>query len=64
MAQARTLAKEDDLDTTDTPNPLIITNGDSTGEHFTDPIPHFSTLHDLIRWLQDEEFRPNDKYCY
>jgi hypothetical protein len=39
------------------PNPLIITNGDSTGNHYTDPIPRFSSSHDLMKWLYNEGFR-------
>jgi hypothetical protein len=45
------------------PNPLIVTNGDSTGNHYTDPLPRFSSLRDLLKWLYDEGFRPDmDSY--
>jgi hypothetical protein len=66
-ARARTLAHEDadeiaTLAGTDShyvapPNPLIVTNGDSMGNHYTDPIPRFSSLCDLLKWLYDEGFR-------
>jgi len=72
-AQARTLACKDadeiaTLTGTDghyiaPPNPLIVTNGDSMGNHYTDPIPRFSSLRDLLKWLRDEGFHPDmDSY--
>jgi hypothetical protein len=66
--QARTLACEDatemaaitgHLTLIPPPNPLIVTNSDSTGNHYTNPIPHFSSLRDLLKWLMDEGFRPD-----
>jgi hypothetical protein len=39
------------------PNPSIVTNGDSMGNHYTNPIPRFSSLRDLLTWLYDEGFR-------
>jgi hypothetical protein len=73
MAQAQTLACKDadeiiTLAGTDghyiaPPNPLIITNGDSMGNHYSNPIPHFSSLRDLLKWLRNEGFRPDmDSY--
>ena len=69
MTQARTLACEDadeiasfagtDGHYITPPNPLIVTNGDSTGNHYTDPIPRFSSLRDLLKWLYDEGFHPD-----
>ena len=41
------------------PNPLIVTNSDSTGNHYTDSIPRFSSLRNLLKWLYDEGFRPD-----
>jgi len=41
------------------PNPLIVTNGDSTGNHYTNPIPRFSSLCNLMKWLYNEGFRPD-----
>jgi len=66
--QARTLACEDatemvaitgHLTLVPPPNPLIITNGNSMGNHYTDPIPCFSSLCDLLKWLMDEGFHPD-----
>jgi len=68
--QARTLAREDstemaaitgylDPDPITPPNPLIVTNGDSMGNHYTDPIPRFSSLRNLLKWLHNEGFRPD-----
>jgi hypothetical protein len=66
-AQAWTLAREDTTKMAAItgsprhdiapPNPLIVTNGDSTGNHYSAPIPRFSSLHDLLKWLYDEGFR-------
>jgi hypothetical protein len=68
-AQARTLAREESDSISalagfpghivTPPNPLIVTNGDSTGNHYTNPIPRFSSLRDLLTWLYDEGFRPD-----
>ena len=65
-AQVRTLAYEDSTEMEaitgfpghiiTPPNPLIVTNGDSTGNHYTDPIPRFLSLCNLLTWLYDEGF--------
>ena len=66
MTLARTLAHEDATEMAaitgfpnpiTPPNPLIVTNGDSMGNHYTDPIPCFSSLCDLLKWLCDKSFR-------
>jgi hypothetical protein len=68
-AQARTLACEDADEIAaitgtpghyiEPPNPLIVTNSDSMGNHYTKPLPRFSSMRNLLRWLRDEGYRPD-----